>query len=193
MGCTARHLRCRPCPFAPLPATMSGMLKSVLLAVVVLSLSMAALARPGSAQPSEFPQRATLPFVARDAESAAPPVTATRRPPPPDGPGYCGAPPTVPSPPNAILGLLTIAFLPAPAETLVTLTFDGQPGPSEYTLAAGGYRVFYAAGGQGHEPRCINEVGTQLGLLINGVQINTGVQVGDESARRGLRFDAFLD
>ena len=172
---------------------MSEMLKSVLLAVVVLSLSIAAFARPGSAQPSEFPQRATLPFVARDAESAAPPVTATRRPPPPDGPGYCGPSPGVPSPPNAIFGLLTVGFLAAPAETLVTLTFDGQPGPSEYTLAAGGYRVFYAAGGQGHEPRCINEVGTQLGLLINGVQINTGVQVGDESARRGLRFDAFLD
>lgn len=169
------------------------MLRFTLLAVVALSLSGLALVRPGSAQPSEFPQRATLAFVARDAESAAPPVTATRRPPPPPGPGYCGPSAGIPSPPNAILGLLTVAFLAAPAETLVTLTFDGLPGPSEYTLAAGGYRVFYAAGGQGQDPPCINGVGTELGLLINGVHIRTGVKVGDEAARRGLRFDVFID
>lgn len=171
---------------------MTQMLKFALLTVAGLTLSVAALAHPGSAQPSEFPQRATLPLVARDAESAAPPVTATRRPPPPAGPGYCGPPPGVPSPPNAVFGLLTIGGEQAPAETLVTLTFDGHPGPSEYSLAAGGYRVLYAAGGQGHAPRCINEVGTELGLLVNGVQINTGVKVGDETRGTAFRFDVAI-
>lgn len=169
------------------------MLKSSLLLVAILTLAGASLIRSETARTSEFPQRATLPLVARDSESAAPPVTATRRPPPPPGPGYCAAPPTVPSPPNAVLGLLAFGGVQAPAETLVTLTFNGLPGPSEYTLAAGGYRVFYAAGGQGHDPRCINEVGTELGLLINGVQINTGVKVGDEAARPVLRFDISLN
>lgn len=173
---------------------MNRMLKFILMAVVLFTLSGALLARPEPAPASEFPQRATLPLVARDAESAAPVVTSTRRPPPPPGPGYCGPSLTAsPSPPNAIFGLLTTAFVQAPAETLVTLTFDGQPGVSEYTVAVGGYRVFYAAGGQGHSPRCINEVGSALGLLINGVRIDLGVKVGDEAARPALRFDVSID
>ena len=173
---------------------MSRMLRFALLAAVMFALAGAVLARPGTAPASEFPQRVSLPLIARDAESAAPPVTATRRPPPPPGPGYCGPSLTAsPSPPNAIFGLLTTAFVQAPAETLVTLTFDGEPGISEYTIAAGGYRVFYAAGGQGHSPRCINEVGSALGLLINGVRIDLGVKVGDEAARPALRFDVSID
>lgn len=173
---------------------MTTMLRFALLAAAIFALSGALLARPGTAPASEFPQRATLPFIARDSESAAPPATATRRPPPPPGPGYCGPSLTAsPSPPNAIFGLLTIGFVQAPAETLVTLTFDGQPGPSEYTIAAGGYRVLYAAGGQGHDPPCINQVGTELGMLINGIQIDSGVKVGDEAARRGLRFDVSIN
>ena len=170
------------------------MLRLTLLAVVLLTLSGALLARPEPAPASEFPQRVSLPLVARDAESAAPVATATRRPPQPPGPGYCGPSLTAsPTPPNAIFGLLTIGFVQAPAETLVTLTFDGQPGVSEYTVAVGGYRVFYAAGGQGHEPRCINEVGSALGLLIDGVQIDVGVKVGDEAARPALRFDVSIN
>ncbi|MEP6871212.1 MAG: hypothetical protein ABI939_05105 [Anaerolineaceae bacterium] len=170
------------------------MLKFILMVVVLFTLSGVLLARPEPAPASEFPQRAILPLVARDAESAAPLATATRRPPPPPGPGYCGPSLTgSPSPPNAIFGLLTLGSVQAPAETLVTLTFDGQPGVSEYTVAAGGYRVFYAAGGQGHEPRCINEVGSELGLLINGVPINVGVKVGDEAARPALRFDVSVN
>lgn len=169
------------------------MLKWLFLLVAATTLSVAALTAAQPAETSDFPRRAVLPMVARDAESAAPPVTGTRRPPPPPGAGYCGPPPTVPSPPNAVFGLLAIGGVQAPAETLVTLTFNGLPGPSEYTIAAGGYRVYYAAGGQGHEPRCINEVGTEMGLLINGVQINTGVKVGDETANPGLRFDISLN
>ncbi|MEO6397508.1 MAG: hypothetical protein ABIP13_03465 [Tepidiformaceae bacterium] len=169
------------------------MLRWLLLFVATTMLSVTALTAAQPAETSDFPQRAVLPMVARDAVSAAPVATGTRRPPPPPGVGYCGPPPTVPSPPNAVLGLLTIAGVPAPAETLVTLTFNGVPGPSEYTLAAGGYRVLYAAGGQGHEPRCINEVGTEMGLLINGVQINTGVKVGDETANPAFRYDISLN
>ncbi len=59
-------------------------------------------------------------------------------------------------------------------------------------VTQGGYRVDCAVGGQGHAPRCINEVGTEIGLLINGVVIDTGVSVGDESARRGLRYYVFI-
>lgn len=173
---------------------MKGMLRFTLLAIVLFTLSGALLSRPGIAPASAFPARATLLLVARDAESAAPPATATRRPPPPPGPGYCGPSLTAsPTPPNAVLGLLAIGGVQAPSETLVTLTFDGEPGISEYTLAAGGYRVFYAAGGQGHSPRCINEVGSELGLLINGVRIDMGVKVGDESTRPALRFDVSID
>jgi hypothetical protein len=94
----------------------------------------------------------------------------------------------VPSPPNAVFGLLTIGGLPAPAGTLVTMTFDGLPGPSEYTSAAGGYRVTYAAGGQGQTPPCINEVGAEIGLLVNDVLVSSGVQVGPD-AGLALRFD----
>ncbi|MEX1104486.1 MAG: hypothetical protein WED87_09560, partial [Dehalococcoidia bacterium] len=87
----------------------------------------------------------------------------------------------VPYPPNAVFGKLTIGGALAPAETLVTLTFDGKPGPSAYTLEAGGYKVNYAAGGQGHTPPCINEVGTELGLLVNGVHVPFGALVGPET------------
>ena len=172
---------------------MKGMRRLTHFALVILVLPCVVLLSGGTGRSSEFPPRAMLQMVARDAESAAPPVTATRRPPPPPGPGYCEASTAgSPSPPNAVLGLLAIGGVQAPAETLVTMTFDGKPGPGEYSLAAGGYRVLYAAGGQGHEPPCINEVGTEIGLLINGIQINTGVKVGDEAARPVFRYDVFI-
>ncbi len=172
---------------------MGDMHRLLPLTLVLFALFGTSLLRAGTGRSSEFPQRAVLPMLAHDAESAAPPVTATRRPPPPPGPGYCGPSTTgAPSPPNAVLGLLAIGGLQAPAETLVTMTFDGKPGPGEYSLAAGGYRVLYAAGGQGQQPPCINEVGSEIGLLINGVQINTGVKVGDEAARPVFRYDVFM-
>lgn len=98
----------------------------------------------------------------------------------------------VPSPPNALFGLLTIGGQAAPAGTLVTLTFDGKPGPNIYTAAPGGYAFFWSAGGQGHNPPCINEVGTEFGFLINGQSIRTGVHVGDPEAYLVFDFDIAL-
>ena len=119
-------------------------------------------------------RQAIVPGISRE---VAPPVV--HRPPPP-GPGYC-VPANFgpPAPPNTVIGLFTINGQPAPAGTLITLTFDGLPGPSAYTAAAGGYRVDYAVGGQGHEPPCINQYGTRLGLVVDGVVTDTGVHVGD--------------
>ncbi len=70
------------------------------------------------------------------------------------------------------------------------MTFNGLPGPSEYTTEAGGYRVLYAAGGQGQTPPCINEVGTEIGLLVNGQLTNSGVHVGEAGV--ALRFDVAI-
>ncbi len=140
-----------------------------------------------SAAQSQLQRRAIVAAVSHD-ESAAPRPTAPA--PPPPGPGYCeptgDAPPT---PPNAIFGTFTIGGAPAPPGTLVTLTFDGKPGPSAYTEAAGGYRVFYAAGGQGHEPPCINVVGSMMGLTTGGLHIESGSAVGDVETRLVFPFD----
>lgn len=137
-----------------------------------------------AADPSPGAHRAFVAGVARGKQVAANPS------PPPAGAGYCapsGA--GAPVPPNAVLGLLTVAGAPAPAGTLVTLTFDGLPGPSAYTVAPGGYRINYAAGGQGHSPPCTNVVGSQIGLLVNGILTESGVAVGDPQGRLVLRFD----
>lgn len=154
------------------------------VAVAVAAVALVLITWDASGQ--QFQHEAYVPLVARDHE---PTPTPSRPVPPPPGPGYCGSSSAgPPAPGNAIFGLLTIGGLPAPAETLVTLTFNGKPGPSAYTLEAGGYRVDYAAGGQGHTPPCINEVGTELGLLVNGVHVASGVPVGPE-AGVAFRFD----
>jgi hypothetical protein len=135
----------------------------------------------------QLPRRAIVAGLSHD-ESVAPRPTAP--PPPPPGPGYCEpAGDGPPSPPNAIFGLFTIGGEQAPAGTLVTLTFDGKPGPSAYTEAAGGYRVFYAAGGQGHEPPCINIVGSMMGMTTGGQHLESGAAVGDVQTRLAFRFD----
>ena len=138
--------------------------------------------------PSTLPNRVTIPLIARDNQSSANPT-------PPPGPGYCfpqsdSGPP--PSPPNAVFGLLTINGAQAPAGTTVYLTFNGKPGAGVYTAAAGGYRVLYSAGGQGQSPPCINEVGTEMGILVNGVLKNTGILVGDPVFGAAFRFDVTI-
>lgn len=157
---------------------MLAMHRLVLLALALTAFTGLAAFQISAAQTPELQRRAFVPMVARD-EGLPTPVN-TRRPPPPPGPGYCiSSGPGVPTPPNAVFGLLTINGAPAPAETLVGLTFDGKVGPYEYTVQAGGYRVFYAAGGQGQDPPCINQVGAVIGLLVNGVHFSSGRAVGD--------------
>jgi hypothetical protein len=175
-----------------------------ILAVALISGAAALYFAGGSwaQEPGSVSRRAFVPMVAKEgsAEPAAPTAVPTvpRRPPPPPGEGYCGpsaSSAAIPSPPNAIFGLLTIGGQPAPFETLVGLTFDGLPGPYEYTIAEGGYRVLYAAGGGGHEPRCINEVGTRIGVIVNGVQVDSPVVVGapeDGGAGVAYRFDVAI-
>lgn len=164
------------------------MLKLVLPAAAAI-IGAALLIPSLSAQsPANLPNRATIPLVARDNQSAASPT-------PPPGPGYCFTAPgsgPPPSPPNAIYGLLTINGSPAPAGTTVYLTFNGKPGAGVYTTAAGGYRVLYSAGGQGQTPPCINEVGTEMGILVNGVVKNSGVLVGDPVFGAAFRFDVTI-
>lgn len=188
-------------------ATASLVSGGTLLALALAFV--AATPRVRSQEPEEsvpLPPRAVLAFITRDesppapapATSAGTPQAASPAPPVvqalavPPGTGYCagGEEFAIPSPPNSVFGLLTISGEPAPAGTLVTLTFDGQAGPSVRTREAGGYRVDYAAGGQGHEPRCINEVGSRMGLLVGGVLTETGVAVGEPGV--ALRFDLAL-
>jgi hypothetical protein len=138
---------------------------------------------------SPYPKRAIVAMVSHDVEPA--PAAAPARIPPPPGPGYCG-PSNLgpPSPPNTIFGHFTIGGALAPAGTLITLTFDGHPGPSAYTAEAGGYRIDYSAGGQGHTPPCINVVGSKFGFLIDGqTTVTTDVSVGDPAAYLVFLYD----
>lgn len=158
-------------------------------AAVAMLVTMLRLSTGVNAQAGLEP-RAVLAFVAFG--ETLPTLPTPARPTPPPGPGYCGPSAAIgapPFPPNSVFGLLTIGGEPAPAGTLVMLTFDGRPGPGVYTEKDGGYRVRYAAGGQGHEPRCINEVGSELGVLVNGAQLSSGILVGDPEFGLALRFD----
>lgn len=160
--------------------------------VAALAAGVSTLAVSMADGPSQLPRRAVVGMVARD-EGAAVAPAATARPTPPPGPGYClPGGQGIPTPPNALFGLLTIGGVPAPAGTIVYLTFDGKPGSGVYTAAAGGYSVFYAAGGQGHEPPCINQVGSEIGVEVNGTVVGSGVHVGDPAANPALRFDVAI-
>jgi hypothetical protein len=146
-------------------------------------------AASGTSAFSPYPKRAIVAMVSHDVDPAPP-----ARVPPPPGPGYCG-PSNLgpPSPPNTIFGHFTIGGALAPAGTLITLTFDGNPGPSAYTAAAGGYRIDYSAGGQGHTPPCINVVGAKFGFLIDGqTVVTTDVRVGDPETYLVFLYDIAL-
>jgi hypothetical protein len=164
-------------------------LTAVVALVAITMLSAGCLAQ------SALPYRAYAPNIASDGTQvpAPTPTVSDVPPPPPPGEGYCSPSGLgIPNPPDTVFGLLTINGEPAPRLTLVTLTFDGHPGISAYTSAAGGYRVDYAAGGQGHQPPCINQFGAAIGVLVNGQQVATGVLVGDPVANPILRFDVTI-
>ena len=165
------------------------MRRYAVLLVALLSVFVLVGSQVWPADGAELPRRVRVAMLARDREVEPTPAKPQA---PPPGPGYCGASQSgPPAPANAIFGLLTIGGSPAPAGTLVTLTFDGKPGPSAYTARAGGYRVDYSAGGQGHTPPCINQVGTELGLLVDGTLVSSGVAVGPD-AGLAFRFDVAL-
>jgi hypothetical protein len=165
-------------------------LRSRLIALATFGVAIVALASvivANAGGPSRLPKRSFVPYVSSDAET---PTAVPTLVPPPPGPNYCvPSALQIPSPPNRIAGLFAIAGQPAPAGTLVTLTFDGARGPSMYTTDAGGYRVDYAAGGQGHDPPCTNVVGAEMGLLVNGVLVDTGARVGDLQTYLFFLFD----
>jgi hypothetical protein len=102
--------------------------------------------------------------------------SANEPPPPAYVPGdtYCGNI-TGTAPPNSVIGQFTIAGAPAPAGTVVALAFDGVPGPSRATPAAGGYRVDYSGGSSG----CANQVGAAISVIYAGTAYSTGHTVGD--------------
>lgn len=159
------------------------------MALVAILGGFAFYAGGASAQPapSELPYRLYAPAIARDGVAVQPTVPGGNLPAP--DPSYCpgssgtNAPP---SPPNSVLGLLTIGGAPAPAGTLVQVVFDGKVGPAARTKEAGGYRVDYAAGIAG----CANQVGSVIGIKINGGQtFSSPAKVGDAAANPFLRFD----
>jgi hypothetical protein len=105
---------------------------------------------------------------------------------PPADAAYCGPSGGAGStPPNSVIGLITIGGQPAPVNTIVQLVFAGKVGPADYVKQAGGYRVDYAGGPQG----CANQVGAPIAVFVNGQVFNTNVKVGDEAANPLLRFD----
>jgi hypothetical protein len=136
-------------------------------------------AGPATAQ-SGLTVRGFVPVLARDGI-----YTANSNLPQPD-PSYCPATGNPPSPPNSILGLLTIGGAPAPAGTVVQIVLDGKVGPARFVAApGGGYRLDYAVGGAG----CPNRVGVSIGVLVNGVIVPTGKTVGSGGAGVPDRFD----
>ncbi len=83
------------------------------------------------------------------------------------------------APPNSVIGLLTIGGAAAPAGTVVSLAFDGVVGPSQASAAAGGYKVYWTAGGEG----CANRVGAAISVVVNGQFFPTGQRSVTATAR----------
>jgi hypothetical protein len=123
-----------------------------------------------------LPRRAVIAFAAADGF----PISL----PQPD-PSYCAPSTPGSTPPNSVLGTLTIGGEPAPAGTVVQIVFGDRVGPADATSQAGGYRIDYAAGGAG----CANQVGALIGVLVGGRVFMSTTKVGDEAANPFLRFD----
>ncbi len=157
------------------------MLKWLVLTAAGITAIIPALV--GSAEDSlSLPYRLQVPQVARE--------DVIRLVPPPPGDGYC--PGDSSSPPNSVIGLLNIAGQPAPAGTLVTLTFNGLPGPSALTQAAGGYRVDFVPQPNPRDPPCINDGASTLGVLVNGVHKPLGITAKEAAAGLVHRSDIDL-
>ena len=156
------------------PLRLAG---SALFALVVLSAVLAVVWRPASAQPSELPRRGVVPMVASDGIFTGGDLPA------PD-PSYCAVTGGTQQP-SAVFGLVTIGGLPAPASTVVQLSFDGKAGPAERVTVdsrGSGYSLIFDNGG----PGCANRVGAAVSLLVNGQAVSTGKLVGD------IAFDGYL-
>lgn len=89
------------------------------------------------------------------------------------------------TPPNAIFGLLTIGGVDAPVGTVVTMLFDGVPGPSVTIAEAGGYKINWSAGGSD----CANRVGSAVSISVNGQVFASGTAVGQGDGTPVIRFD----
>lgn len=148
-----------------------------LLAVAGVSVLILTMVPGALAQAPELTARAVVPMVAVDGFPSYLPQ--------PD-PAYCRAASGPGStPPNSILGTLTIGGQPAPAGTVVQLVIGGKLGPADAALVAGGYRVDYDLGPAG----CSNEQGASIDVLVNGQIFPTGVTVGSEAASPFFRFN----
>ncbi|MBI2764961.1 MAG: hypothetical protein HYX53_03520 [Chloroflexi bacterium] len=134
------------------------------VSALLFAASFAAAADPA------LTNRVALPMVAADGYPASnlPPL------PSPD-PAYCPPPNIGSTPPNSVIGTLTIGGAPAPAGTIVQMVLGGKLGLASRTAAAGGYRVDYWAGAAG----CSNESGAAIGVLVNGQVFDSGVKIGD--------------
>lgn len=63
------------------------------------------------------------------------------------------------------------------------MLFDGVAGPAAVTVAAGGYKVNWAAGGS----ECANRQGASIAIAVNGTVYVSGASVG--GGNPALRFD----
>ena len=86
------------------------------------------------------------------------------------GGGYCDLRNSGRVPDGRVAGALVIDGRPVPAGTVVTLAFDGVPGPSRTTDTAGEYRVDFYIGGSG----CANRSGAGISVIVNGVAYSSG-------------------
>ncbi len=110
-----------------------------------------------------------------------PPAPAATEPPPPAAANrpYCDRTSSS-APPTSVFGTFTIGGAPAPAGTLVFLTFDGVAGPARATSAAGGYRVDFNAGGE----ECANRAGSTIAVVAGGRATPAGPVGSGEPAIR---------
>ncbi|MCK6563431.1 MAG: hypothetical protein L6Q80_01630 [Dehalococcoidia bacterium] len=117
--------------------------------------------------------------------SSAPPPTAEPTPPPPAAGGpYCNNSSST-APPNTIAGQLTIGGQLAPVGTVVSIAFDGVVGPGRPTVAAGGYRIDWSAGGED----CANRFGAAISIVVNGQAFASPYSVGSTGGSPFIRFD----
>ncbi len=120
--------------------------------------------------------------------SGAPAPTAEPTPPPPAAGGpYCNNSSST-APPNSMVGQLTIGGQLAPVGTVVSLAFDGVVGPGKPTVAAGGYRVDWSAGGEG----CANRFGAVISVIVNGQVFESPYSVGSTGGSPFIRFDVAI-
>lgn len=104
--------------------------------------------------------------------------------PPAAGGPYCDNSSST-APPNSMVGQLTIGGALAPIGTVVSLAFDGVIGPGKPTVAAGGYRVDWSAGGEG----CANRFGAAISVVVNGQYFVSPFTVGSTGGSPFIRFD----